>query len=283
MLTDGAWGTELQLRGLPVGECPDAWNLTGAAAVRNVAAGYVAAGSQVILTNTFRANAMALALAGLADRVREINVAGARISRDAAGDRAFVFGSIGPTGEVLSVREDIHDRVGEVFREQAAALAAGGVDAILIETMSDLDEAAMALEAARGTGLPVIVSFAFDTGRGRDRTMMGVTPEQAAAKMSEAGASAVGANCGVGIEGVIGICRRLRAATDLPLWLKPNAGLPRLIEGRVTYDVTPEEFASHIPALVEAGANFVGACCGSSPAFIRACAAALGRSANGRS
>ncbi|HET8546949.1 MAG TPA: homocysteine S-methyltransferase family protein [Bryobacteraceae bacterium] len=274
-MTDGAWGTELQRRGLRAGECPDALNLTALGAVAEVARAYVDAGSQVILTNTFRANALSLAACGLAERVREINKAGALISREATDGRALVFGSIGPTGEVLALCEDLRDRLFDIFAEQATALAEGGVDAIVIETMSDVGEAKIALAAARSTGLPVVVSFAFDTGRNKDRTMTGVTPEQAAIALTEAGASAVGANCGAGIETAIGICRRLHAATDLPLWLKPNAGLPRVVGDRIKYDVGPEDFASQAPALVQAGAAFVGACCGSNPAFISACARVL--------
>jgi methionine synthase I (cobalamin-dependent) len=277
ILTDGAWGTELQLRGLAAGECPDAWNLTVPGAVAEVAGGYVAAGSEVILTNTFRANAMSLGAYGLAGQVREINRAGASISRAAAGGRAFVFGSIGPTGEVLTLRDDLRDQLFDLFSQQATALAEGGVDAIVIETMSDLDEATAALNAARGTGLPVIVSLAFDTGRNKDRTMTGVTPEQAARALTGAGASAVGANCGAGIESAIPICRRLRAATDLPVWIKPNAGLPRLSGDRIEYAVAPEDFADYVPSLVDAGATFIGACCGSTPAFISACAKVLQR------
>ena len=212
---------------------------------------------------------------GLADKVVEINRAGAALARQAAGGKAAVFGSIGPSGELLTVKEELREPLAAAFREQAQALADGGADALLLETFSDVEEAKVAVEAALLTGLPVIVSFAFDTGKNKDRTMTGVNPETAAREMTAAGASVVGANCGVGIEAYVPICRRMRAATSLPLWFKPNAGLPEVIKGEIRYHVTPEQFASHVPALVEAGAKFVGACCGSNPDFIRAIASVL--------
>ena len=157
-----------------------------------------------------------------------------------------------------------------VFEEQARALAAEGVDALLLETFADLDEIRAAIAAAKATGLPVVASLVFDSGPARDRTMMGATPEQAAAAVIAAGADAVGANCGNGIDGFIPICRRLRAATDRPLWLKANAGLPEIVDGRAVYRTSPEYFAARTLDLVKAGATFVGGCCGTSPAFITA-------------
>ncbi len=270
MVTDGAWGTELQRRGLAIGACPDLWNLERPEAVADVARAYVAAGSGVVLTNTFRANRIALSR-----DPREINRAGVAISRQAAAGRAYVFASIGPTGKMLAAGEIGEEEISAAFAEQAEALAEAGADALLIETMSDVEEAVLALAAARRTGLPVIVSFTFDTGRNKDRTMTGATPEQAARRMTEAGASGVGANCGVGIAEYVPICQRLRAATSLPLWIKPNAGLPEIEDGRAVYRTTPEEFARWMPALAEAGANFIGGCCGTGPEFIRASAEAL--------
>ena len=275
LLADGAWGTELHKRGLPLGECPDAWNLSHPEAVAEVARAYVDAGSRIILTNTFRANRIALEAAGLAASLEEINRTGVSISKAAAAGRALVFASIGPTGVIVLPDEADREPVRSAFAGQARALAEGGADALLIETMTGLEEARLALAAALETGLPVIVSFVFDTGRARDRTMMGVTPEQAARAMEQEGAAAVGANCGRGIEDFLGICRRLRAACGLPVWIKPNAGLPHLAGGEAVYSTTPEQFASSIPALADAGAGFIGGCCGTSPAFIRAAAAVL--------
>jgi methionine synthase I (cobalamin-dependent) len=156
------------------------------------------------------------------------------------------------------------------FREQAGALAAGGADGIAIETMSDLTEATLAIEAARATGLPVVACMSFDSGKRRDRTMMGVTPEEAAEALTRAGADVVGANCGSGIDDYVRLCAGLAQATDLPVWIKPNAGIPELEGAKVVYRTTPEEFAARLPALVEAGARFVGGCCGTGPKFIEA-------------
>jgi 5-methyltetrahydrofolate--homocysteine methyltransferase len=279
VLTDGAWGTQLQERGLQAGECPDAWNLLYPERVEQVARAYVEAGSQVILTNTFRANRLALERYGLAERTADINRAGVEISRRAAAGKALVFASIGPSGRMLVAGEITEDELVATFREQARALAEAGADAIVVETMADLTEARLAVTAALETGLPVVASMVFDSGRNKDRTMMGVTPEQAARELSAVGAHVIGANCGQGIAGYVEICRRLHAATDRPIWIKPNAGLPEMVEGKAIYRVTPAEFASYVPALLEAGASFVGGCCGTTPDFIRAIASALRASA----
>lgn len=269
LLTDGAWGTELQARGLEPGLNPDLWNVQHPDRVEDVGRCYVDAGSAVILTNTFRSNMIALG-DGSHALVDELNRAGVEISRRAAAGRARVVASIGPSGKMLSTGDVTPEQLEFAFAAQAVALQ--GADALLIETMSDIEEAAIALRAARTTGLPVIVSFAFDTGRSRDRTMTGATPEQAARAMEEGGASAVGANCGAGIDSFLPVCARLRAVSRLPLWIKPNAGLPEIDGGHIVYRTTPEAFAAHAPALLSAGASFLGACCGSNPAFIRALA-----------
>jgi methionine synthase I (cobalamin-dependent) len=268
LITDGAWGTQLQARGLPPGANPDTWNLTHPEEVEAVARAYAVAGSQVILTNTFRANAVAMKGVAEAD-LDAINRAGVALSRQAAGS-ALVFASIGPTGKMLLSGEMSSEEASAAFAAQSQSLAAAGADALLIETMSDIAEARLAVGAARLTGLPVIVSFAFDSGKNKDRTMMGATPEAVAVAMVEAGADAAGANCGVGVELAVPICQRLRAACDLPLWIKPNAGLPTLEGSGLRYGTTAEFFASHYTALRDAGAAFLGGCCGSTPEFIRA-------------
>lgn len=275
ILTDGAWGTELQRRGLGLGECPDSWNLNNPEVVEEVARAYVEAGSQVILTNTFRSNRITLAGHGLVDRVREINLEGVQISRRAAAGRVGVFASLGPTGKMLMLGETSEAEVSEAFREQAQLLADAGADALILETMTDLIEARLGVIAALPTGLPVIVSFVFDSGKNKDRTMMGYAPEQVAEEMTEAGASAVGANCGLGIAECIPICERLHASTSLPVWIKPNAGLPEIVGGVPTYRISPEEYASLVPAVASAGASFIGGCCGTQPRFIAACARRL--------
>lgn len=276
VLTDGAWGTDFQRRGLRLGEPADLWNLTRPGDVEAVARAYVEAGSRVVLTNTFRANPVALAALGEDGRAIEINRRGVALSRAAAGDDARVFASMGPTGRMLAAGEIDADDVSEAFRIQAAALAEGGADALLFETFSDIEEARLAVRAARPTGLPIVVSFTFDSSKGKDRTMMDATPEQAAAAMAEEGVDAIGANCGAGPDAFVDVCQRLKAASGLPVWIKPNAGLPTIEGGRAVYSMTPEPFASYAARLAEAGASFLGGCCGTTPAFIRALARAVG-------
>ncbi len=268
LITDGAWGTELQARGLPSGTIPDTWNLTHPEQVEEVARAYAEAGSQVILTNTFRANAVAMKDIPQTD-VDAINRAGVTLSRRAAG-QALVFASIGPIGKMLMTGEIGSEQAGAAFAAQSQSLAAAGADALLVETMSDIEEARLAVEAARRTGLPVIVSFAFASGKNKDCTMMGATPEAVAEAMTKAGADAVGANCGVGVKQAVSICQRLRAACDLPIWIKPNAGLPTLEGTAIRYSTSADFFASHFAAIRDAGAAFLGGCCGSTPDFIRA-------------
>lgn len=274
LITDGAWGTELQKLGLAPGEMPDAWNLTHSERVERVARAYVEAGSDIILTNTFRANGIAMKGTSALE-LDAINRAGVALSKTAA-QNALVFASMGPSGKLLASGEVEEAEIVSAFEAQSQSLAAAGADALLIETMSDIDEARIALTAAKRNGLPVVVSFAFDTGKNKDRTLTGATPERVAAAMMEAGADAVGANCGVGVEGAISICRRLHAACDLPLWIKPNAGLPVVDGGAARYATDAEHFASHYAELRDAGAAFLGACCGSTPEFIRALVAARG-------
>jgi methionine synthase I (cobalamin-dependent) len=268
IITDGAWGTELQAQGLDTGECPDIWNLTHPAAVRGVAAAYAGAGSRIVLTNTFRANRLALERAGLADQVAAINTAGVELSREGAAGFAKVFASIGPSGAMLAMGDVSTESLRAAFTEQAQVLASAGADGLVIETMSDLDEAVLAVQAAHTTGLPVVGCMVYDSGRNKDRTMMGTTPEQAAVRLAEAGADVIGANCGCGIEGYISVAARLRATTKLPVWIKANAGLPELVDGRVTYSMTPQQFATH--ALRLEGVAYIGGCCGTNPDFIRA-------------
>lgn len=269
VVTDGAWGTQLQARGLANGEYPDAWNLTHPRIVEEVARAYAEAGSRVILTNTFRANRIALEPAGLASRIAEINRLGVEISRSAAAGSIRVFGSMGPSGKMILAGDVSPSQLREAFSEQAHALAAAGADALVVETMSDLEEAREAVAAARECGLPVIASMVFDSGRNKDRTMMGATPERAAEELRAAGADIVGANCGVGVAGYVEICRRFHAASGKPVWIKANAGLPELIQGRPVYRMKPSEFADYVPALLAAGAGFIGGCCGTGPEFIR--------------
>ncbi len=280
LVADGAMGTQLIRRGLPAGSLPEAWNLERPDAVADVTRAYVEAGAQVVLTNTFGGTRWKLERAGLADRTAEVNraaVEAARRAADRSADRALVFASIGPTGEMVA---PLGPRQAEefvaVFAEQIAACAAGGADGVCVETMTALEEALAALLASRQAAphLPVVVSMTFDRGPKALATVMGVRPEQAARALEEAGADVVGSNCGDGIEGHIEVARRMRAATRRPVWIKSNAGRPELIGGRTVFRQTPEAMAGHVEALLAAGANLIGGCCGTTPEHIRAIAAA---------
>lgn len=270
VVTDGAWGTQLQQRGLKPGQSPESMNLSAPHVVEEVPSLYVQAGSRIVLTNTFGGNRYVQDKMGMAGKVPEMNRAGVEISRRAARDKAYVFASMGPSGKLLLMKQVTESDLAEAFKEQAMAIAEAGADAIVVETMMDIKEALIAIAAAKQTGLPVVGCMVFDAGKNKDRTMMGDTPEQVVEQFEKAGVDVIGTNCGQGIEGFIPICKRMRAATDLPLWMKPNAGLPKMVGGQMVYTTTPEEFTSHVPALIEAGAAFVGGCCGSNPDFIRA-------------
>ncbi|QBG47951.1 methionine synthase [Verrucomicrobia bacterium S94] len=275
VLIDGAWGTELQKKGLKPGESPEALNLENPEIVEAVAKAYVDAGSRIIITNTFGGTVYTLERHGLADRVEEINRIGAELSKKAADTQALVFASMGPSGKMLMMGEVTEDELFEAFSVQAKALAAGGADGLVIETMSDLEEARTALRAAKETGLPVCVSMVYDTGADLDRTMMGTPVEQATEELTEAGADIIGSNCGQGIEGFVKLTGKMRSGTDRPIWIKGNAGLPVMENGKAVYKTTAEDFAQFARPLVEAGADFIGGCCGTTPDFIRALKSAL--------
>lgn len=276
--TDGAWGTELMRLGGSSTELKDLWNISAPDKVLQVASSYVEAGASIILTNTFSSNSVTLERHGAGGRATELSRAGAAISRQAAGGRALVFGSIGPTGKLVSMKQLSVADAEAAFAEQAAALAAGGADAIVIETMADIEEAKAALRAClRACDLPVGVSFTFDSGKDKNRTMMGVTPAQAWKAAQEGGASFVGANCGIGIDAYIKVAQELaQCGSDLPLWIKGNAGRPEMeADGSVHYRAGPEDFRRAVPELVAAGVRFIGGCCGSTPAHVVAIVAAI--------
>ena len=274
LIADGAWGTELTRRGLPPGEAPEKWNLDRPDEVQAVPAAYVAAGADIILTNTFGGSRFKLEKVQLDSRVADINRRGAELSKRAAAGKALVFASVGPTGEFMTPLGTIsQEDMVACFAEQVQALAEGGADGIVIETMADLGEALAALKAVRrSSSLPAVVSLAYDKGPAGFATMMGVKPEQAAAELERAGADIVGANCGTGIDDMVEVVRLMRTATRLPIWAKPNAGMPELVDGKTVFRETPEEMVKHLPALVEAGASIVGGCCGTTPDHIRALA-----------
>jgi len=278
LCTDGAWGTEMQKRGAKPGEMCDTWNIEQPEKVFEVAKAYVDAGAQIILTNTFSSNRFALATHGLADQAAALCRAGAEISRQAAERRAYVFASMGPTGKMVMMGELDPDEVTAAAAEQAAAFAQGGADAIVIETQADPQEARALLRGCRqGCDLPAGLSFTFDSGANLDRTMMGTTIDEVCALAAQEGASFVGANCGMGITKFIPLARTLAEKSGgLPIWIKGNAGLPKTDkEGRTIFEAGPDVYAQAVPLLLEAGARFIGGCCGSTPEHIRAIAKAL--------
>ncbi len=273
LVSDGAWGTMLQERGLQPGECPELWNVTHRSDVFKVAKGYADAGADMILTNSFGGSPIKLAHYDLEGRAAELNEAAAAISREAAGSSRFVLGSIGPTGEMLMMGQVREEAVYDGFRVQAAALKNGGVDAIIVETMSAIDEAAIAIRAAKdATGLEVICTFTFDrTVTGEYRTMMGVSPAEMVKAVKDAGASIIGANCGNGFDQMIDVVRVIRKADpSTPLLVHANAGLPVVEDGKLIYTETPEMVAVKARRLAESGANIIGGCCGTTPEHIRA-------------
>jgi 5-methyltetrahydrofolate--homocysteine methyltransferase len=279
ILADGAMGTMLFLSGLQFGDPPEVWNLTQPDVVRRIHRGYLDAGSRILLTNTFGGNRLRLGMHRLEARVAELNQTAAVLLRsevEAAGGRALVAGDIGPSGAIMSPMGTLdYLEAIDVFAEQAAALVAGGVDVIWIETMSDLTEIKAAIEGVRqvAPGIALIATMTFDT---RGRTMMGVTPEQAVEALAAWGADAIGGNCGNGPEEILPvICRMRTVAPDVVLVAKSNAGMPELIDMRAVYRATPETLATAATEMWVAGARIVGGCCGSTPNHLRAMQAAL--------
>jgi 5-methyltetrahydrofolate--homocysteine methyltransferase len=271
LVADGAWGTEFAKQGLAAGDVPELWNLEHPDRVLCVARSYVEAGSDIILTNTFGANRFKLAKSGLTDRLDELNRQGVALSRQAAGSRALVFASIGSTGEFIEPLGDKTEaEVAACFAEQVKACAAAGADGIVVETMTDLHEALAALKGARqACDLPVAVCLTYDRGPAGFATIMGVKPEAAAKELEQHGADIIGSNCGAGIDNMIEVAKLLHAATRRPLWIKPNAGLPQLVNGATVFCETPEQTASKVGQLVAAGASIIGGCCGTTPEHIR--------------
>ena len=273
LVSDGAWGTFLHKHGLPPGTCPEKWNLDRPDVVRGIAVAYIAAGSQLVESNSFGASRFKLKHYGLEGMAAEINTAAARLSREAAGDKAHVIASIGPTGKLLLMGDVTEAELYDAFAEQAVALAAGGADACCIETFAAIDEAVCAVKAVKeNTALEIICTFTFErTVQGEYRTMMGTAPADIVAPLTEAGADIIGTNCGNGSERMIEVVSELRtAAPSTPILVHANAGMPVNRDGVDVFPETPAEMAAHVPALVKAGANIIGGCCGTTPAHITA-------------
>jgi len=279
VIADGAMGTMLFAQGLAQGHCPELWNIDEPDKVRGVHRGYIEAGAQIVLTNTFGGNRYRLELHGQGARAAELNEAGARLARaevDAADHAVVVAGSIGPTGQMLEPYGLLtFADATAAFAEQARALVAGGVDVLWIETMSALEEVRAAVEGCRqaAPGFPLAATMTFDTN---GNTMMGVTPEQAIEALGQLDVLALGGNCGNGPDELAVAIGKMRAVNpDAVLIAKANAGVPRMEDGIAVYDASPAVMAEFAQKLYQDGAQIVGACCGSTPDHIRAIAQAL--------
>jgi 5-methyltetrahydrofolate--homocysteine methyltransferase len=277
LVFDGGYGTALFAAGLLDGACPELWNDTHAPVVRGIHEGYFGAGSDFVETNTFGGTRLKLNEYGIGDRTRELNLKGVHLARAACPPGGYVAGSIGPTSSVPA-EYGVGDNIAtdadylETFTEQAAALAEGGVDLFAVETMMFPQEAVAAIKACKAVAdLPVMATmfFQYEELHDRDRTMWGESPAEVAQNLLQAGADIVGMNCGRGPDRAIVIIREMRAVTDAPLIAYPNAGLPITRGGQTTYELGPEAMAKDYPALLDAGCNIVGACCGSDPEHIR--------------
>lgn len=276
MVLDGATGTNLQRRGLPVGMPSDVWVLDNPDQVMQLGRDFLEAGSDIILTDTFGSSRPHLAHIGRSNRFAEMNQRAVElVNQVVKGTDTLVGGSMGPLGEMLQPYGQLSEADAELaYAEQARALSEAGVDLLVIETQFDLNEAKAAIRGARSvTDLPLVCSFSYDRGT---RSMMGVKPSQVGQELSAMGVSALGINCGRSLEDNLKALKELRQATTLPIWFKPNAGMPRTDEnGKLTYDVTPEMMAEQVPQWIEAGARLIGGCCGTSPEHLRAIAQAV--------
>lgn len=280
VVCDGGMGTQLMARGMQPGECPELWNRTQPDHVRAIHAAYRDAGCQLLTTNTFGGTSTTLGKHGHGDDVEELNTAGARLAREAAGGKCLVMGDVGPFGDFLEpVGDTTLDQLREIFCRQLNALATGGADGIIIETMSDATELSVAVAAAKAVSTwPVIATFAYAHGEaGTFRTMMGTSAEDATKAAIDAGADIVGSNCGtsLSLDDYVRLADAIvSAAGSTPVILQPNAGAPQMIAGKLTYLAKPQDMAHLATRLINAGVKVVGGCCGTTPDHLRAMAAA---------
>ena len=278
LISDGAMGTFLHAKGLAAGECPESWCVTHPDVVRGIAQAYADAGSDIVETNSFGGSSFKLKAYGMADKATEFNRAAAALAKQAVEGKGYVAASVGPTGHIVEDEggDVTEQQLYDAFKEQVVALADAGADAICVETMSSLTEAAAAVRAAKeNTTLPVICTFTFEAGAKGFRTMMGAKPDRAAKAAVAAGADIVGANCGNGIVNMIEITRQIRAAVPTtPILVHANAGAPVVEDGKTCFKETPDFMAAKVKELIEAGANIIGGCCGTNPNHIAAMAKA---------
>jgi len=270
LVADGGWGTEISKNEDASGQYPELLNLTHPEIIENIARRYINAGADIILTNTFGGNALKLKKYGVEEKIAVINKKGVELSLKFATKETIVFASVGPTGQLLEPYGDLATKdAEECFKQQIEILIDSGADGIVIETMSDIREAICALKAAKSkTDKPVVVSITFNKNPTGYKTIMGTSPEKCAELIEKNQATSAGSNCGFGIEDFVTITKEIRNSTILPIWIKPNAGIPRLISGKTIYPDTPQYMASFIPQLIEAGASIIGGCCGTTPQHI---------------
>jgi 5-methyltetrahydrofolate--homocysteine methyltransferase len=271
LISDGAWGTFIHQKGLKSDESPESWNLSRPDDIYDVALSYVKAGADMILTNSFGASPYKLAPYGLAEKTYEINKAAAEISRRAAGPEVLVLGSVGPTGKLLMMGETTEEEMFQGFADQVRGLIDGGVDGIICETMSDMDEAKVAIRAAKSvTDKEIVCTFTFSLTPAKEyRTMMGTSPAETVEMLLQEGADVVGANCGNGTAGMIDIVKEIRTFNkEIPVLVHANAGMPILRDGISFFPETAPEMSAQIGDLIAAGATIVGGCCGTTPEHI---------------
>lgn len=267
VLFDGAMGTMLLQAGLSGGECPEMWNKTHPDVVYNIHNEYYKAGCNVVETNSFGGNSIKLAHYNLSDIAAELNKLAAEQAKKAVGENGIVAGSVGPCGKFLKPLGDLEEKtLYESFKEQITGLADGGADIICIETMMDINEALIAIRAAKeNTDLPIVATMTFNKTPKGFFTMMGIKPDQAAQDLVNNGADVVGANCGNGPVEMLEMIPLFKSATDIPLLFQSNAGMPKLVDGETLYQMGPDEYANYLPKFIDAGARLIGGCCGTSP------------------
>ncbi len=271
LLSDGAMGTELQKRGMPAGSCPELLNIEQPDVVQSVYRDYYQAGSDIVETNTFGGNRFRLKHYGYEKRVNEFCRRAAELAKEICPPGKYVAGSIGPSGEILEPLGTMSaTEAYDAFAEQAAALAAGGADVLFVETMMDVEEAVLAVRAAKeATDLPVSGTMTFDLTDSGPRTSYGTDAATAVQRLSEAGADILGANCGNGMEVVLQTMKVMRPLTEKPLLAQPNAGIPEMVDKALVYSETPETMRDKYKELIDMGVNIIGGCCGTNAEYIR--------------